>query len=314
MFNYQITMKRLVVTAVIAVCSLSLLQGQVTDSEKTLRQLSNLQIEGWDKGANIIINFSETGLVNWAAGGKNSFSITSLLNAHANYKKDNFSWENALVAGYGTMKKGGEKEMIKTDDRFEISSKVGSKASDSFYYAFLLNFKTQFTIGKNYQKDTTKISNFFSPAYTTAAAGMDYKPNKYFSAFMAPVTYRMTIVTDKDLSAAGSYKVEPGKHARHELGGYIRLAYSRSDFEAAFLKNMGITTKVDLFSNYLNKPQNIDIDWETIIMLKFNDYISMNLTTHLIYDDDIKIAGKDGVKRSYAQFKEIFGVGFSYNF
>ena len=88
---------------------------------------------------------------------------------------------------------------------------------------------------------------------------------------------------------------------------------------------MSFTTKLDLFSNYADNPQNIDVSWETLISLKVNKYISANLNTHLLYDDNIKIPidrNNDGILSdielnnpgSRIQFKEIFGVGFSYNF
>ncbi|MBN2862697.1 MAG: hypothetical protein JXN62_06020, partial [Bacteroidales bacterium] len=75
------------------------------------------------------------------------------------------------------------------------------------------------------------------------------------------------------------------------------------------------TTKIDLFSNYAHNPQNIDVSWETLIGLKVNKYITVNFNTHLLYDDDVKIAVSETESvGSLVQFKEIFGVGFSYNF
>ncbi|MFA4921698.1 MAG: DUF3078 domain-containing protein, partial [Candidatus Neomarinimicrobiota bacterium] len=84
--------------------------------------------------------------------------------------------------------------------------------------------------------------------------------------------------------------------------------------------NVAFTTKFDLFSNYLDNPQNMDVSWETLIAMKVNEYISVNLTTHLLYDDDTKISidnDDDGIVDEFGprvQFKEIFGIGFSYKF
>jgi hypothetical protein len=107
------------------------------------------------------------------------------------------------------------------------------------------------------------------------------------------------------------------------MGGYIRAIYTRNDFKSELLKNVAFTTKIDLFSNYADKPQNIDVSWETLIAMKVNKYISVNLNTHLLYDDNIKVPfdrNNDGIMSagevvgSKIQFKEIFGVGFSYKF
>ncbi|NLE32557.1 MAG: DUF3078 domain-containing protein, partial [Bacteroidales bacterium] len=104
-----------------------------------------------------------------------------------------------------------------------------------------------------------------------------------------------------------------------EFGGYVRCIYSRNNFTPEWLKNVALTTKVDFFSNYLHNPQNVDVNWENMIALKVNKYISVNLTTHLIYDDDVRfdVLNDDGVttrKVAKLQFKEIVGAGVSFKF
>jgi hypothetical protein len=155
------------------------------------------------------------------------------------------------------------------------------------------------------------------------ALGMDYKPNAYFSAFIAPVTARITFVRNQALSDEGAFGVDPGKKSKSEFGGYLRVIYTRNDFKSEFLKNVSFTTKVDLFSNYADKPQNLVVNWETLISLKVNKFISANLNTQLIYDDKIRILDDkngNGIAdpgESFGpkvQFKEILGVGLSYNF
>jgi hypothetical protein len=174
--------------------------------------------------------------------------------------------------------------------------------------------------GYDYPNDSVKISNLFAPAYLLGAIGLDFKPNAYFSAFIAPLTAKITFVTDPTLSAAGAFGVDPGKKTRIEVGGYVRVIYSKNDFKNEFLKNVSFTTKIDLFSNYFDNPQNIDVSWETQVALNVNKFISVNLNTHLLYDDNIKIPidrNNDGVMDppgSRVQFKEIFGVGLAYKF
>jgi hypothetical protein len=177
--------------------------------------------------------------------------------------------------------------------------------------------------GYNYPDDVNKISDLFSPAYLLVALGLDYKPNNYFSAFLAPLTAKITFVNDQVLSDAGAFGVNPGEKTRSEVGGYLRAIYTKNDFKGEFLKNISFTTKIDLFSNYNNNPQNIDVNWETLIAMKVNKYISVNLITQLIYDDDIKVPvdrndngtiETDEAPGSRTQFKEILGVGLSYKF
>ncbi len=126
--------------------------------------------------------------------------------------------------------------------------------------------------GYKYPNVDDKISDLFAPAYMLIALGLDYKPNDHFSAFIAPITGRLTIVNDKTLSDAGAFGVKPGNKSLSEFGGYLRAIYTRNDFKSEFLKNVTFTTKIDLFSNYAEKPQNIVVNWETLIAFKVNKF------------------------------------------
>jgi hypothetical protein len=297
--------------------------SQVTDAEKTLRTQHADTTLGWKTGGVFAVNLAQTSLTNWAAGGQNSVATNGIFSAFANYKRKNSVWVNSLDIGYGLLKQGKGTRFHKTDDKFDFLSKYGQEAFKNVYYAALFNFKTQMAQGFNYPNDSVKISDFLAPAYALFALGMDYKPNANLSAFIAPITGKLIIVNSKMLSDAGAFGVDSGKTTKAEFGGYIRVIYTRNNFKSAFLKNVSFTTKVDLFSNYLDKPQNIVVNWETLIAFKVNKYISANIITQLIYDDKIKVPfdkNNDGLIEageavgSKIQFKEILGVGLSYNF
>jgi len=296
--------------------------SQITDAEKTLRTQATDSTQGWKIGGVFAVNLAQTSLTNWAAGGSNSFAVNGMLSTFANYKRNKSVWVNSLDLGYGLLKQGGSGYM-KTDDKFDFLSKYGYEAFKNFYYSALLNFKTQMAPGYKYPDKTNKISDLFSPAYLLLALGLDYKPSDHFSAFIAPVTGKITFVTDQKLSDAGAFGVKPGNKSLTEFGGYLRAIYTRNDFKSAFLKNVTFTSKVDLFSNYLEKPQNIVVNWETLIAFKVNKFLSANVNTQLVYDDKIKVPfdrnGNGTIETgesigSLIQFKEILGIGFSYNF
>ena len=81
-----------------------------------------------------------------------------------------------------------------------------------------------------------------------------------------------------------------------------------------FLKNMTIYSRLEFYSNYLEKPQNVDIFWDVLLNMKINDWFSTNLSTNLIYDNEVKIVQKDGKAGPRVQFKEILGVGLQITF
>ncbi|RKD92332.1 DUF3078 domain-containing protein [Mangrovibacterium diazotrophicum] len=262
----------------------------------------------WKSGGNISLNFSQVSLSNWVAGGKSSASGTFLVNLFGNYEKGKVSWENSLDLGYGLLKESDSK-LVKSDDKIDFSSKYGYKASGHLYYSALFNFKSQFTDGYKYPDRDNPISRFLAPAYLTLALGLDYKPDDHFSLFFSPLTGKLTVVADDSLSTAGAFGVDPGSKTRWELGAYVKTAVKYEVW-----KNVTFESKFDIFSNYLDQPQNMDVNWDVTINMKVNDYLSANLITNLIYDNDIKIEDSDGSMGPRVQFKELFGVGLNVKF
>jgi hypothetical protein len=268
--------------------------------------------DGWKKGGVISFSMSQVALSNWSAGGDNSFSGTGFFNGFANLTKENHTWDNTLILGYGLQKQNND-VWYKTNDKLEFSSKYGQKASDNWYYSGLVDFKTQFTEGFENSGDADHISNFFAPAYTNIAIGMDYKPNDNFSVMISPISGKLTFVTDTALSNKGSYGVKAGDKFRSEFGAFIKVAY-----KVELMENINYSTKIDLFSNYLNNPQNIDINWDNLITFQINDYFNASFIFNVIYDDDIGFDVDDNgdgtPDRQIAklQWKEMFGLGMTY--
>ena len=317
-------MKFVVITIVLLFGSFSAF-SQVTDKESDLRKINVDSVDGWKKGGMFNLTFSQVSLTNWAAGGENSYSGNVLVNLFAKYKKKKFSWENTLDFGYGILKQG-EADLRKSDDKIDISSKAGYKLKNNSFLAGLMNFKTQAMPGYNYPNDTSIISDFLSPAYLLFAAGYDHKVKDKYSLFFAPITGKSTFVNRQFLADAGAFGVEPailddngavlvpGKRSRLEFGGYLKTT-----FIFKVMENVTLNTKLELFSNYLEKPQNIDIYWESLLSMKINKDLAVTVSTTLIYDDDVMITIKDDAgnpigKGPRTQFKEVFGLGFSYKF
>lgn len=292
------------------------ISAQTTEAEGKLKTAAIEGEDGWKKGGVASLNFAQTSLNNWAGGGQSSIALNGLLSLYANLKKGDSRWDNSFDLGYGTVKQG-DAAFFKSDDRIDLFSKYGKKAGGNWYYAALLNFRSQMVKGFNSPSEVATgnyISRFLAPGYLLTALGMDYKPSDNFTLFVAPFTGKTTFVMDDSLSTIGAFGVDAGQNIRNEFGGYLKMAYVRD-----IMDNIKFQTKLDLFSNYLNNPQNIDVNWEVLIAMKVNEYITASIMTHLIYDDDIDIAVTDANgmvigSGPRTQFKEVLAVGIGYKF
>lgn len=269
----------------------------------------------WKKGGVGSITFSQVSLTNWAAGGENSISLNGFLGLFSNYAKDRTTWENRAAFGYGIIKQG-EEDFSKSDDRINLSTQFGyklDKEKGNWYFSSLLDFKTQFVEGLD--AEGNRISAFMAPGYLLLASGIDYKIGDKFTFGFAPVTGKFTFVTDDDLAAVGAFGVDPGKNSRAELGTFAKLFYKDE-----IATNVNYETRLELFTNYVENFGNIDVNWENILFLKVNKYLTANLQTQLLYDDDIDIGvdtNDDGDLDEFGpriQFKSVFGVGLTYTF
>lgn len=315
--------------------------------EKNMKTLAEADT-GWTVGGNINLGANLSLFNNWAAGGINSLGVNSLFNGSANYRKDKNAWDNQLILAYGMLNQGfaTSDAWVKTDDRIDLTSKYGRKINDKLFYAALLNFQTQFTQGFATGADgrmdrNQRISNFMAPGKLLLALGIDYKPKPELSIFFSPVTYRGIYVYDQYLADQGAFGVEkavydstgalitPGANVRHEFGAYLRVNY-----EKKFNEKFTYTSILELFSNYMDKPQNIDVNWQNIAAWKMNKNFSLTFMWQMLYDDNTTIyklrdvtvpvdaENPTGptmtVKENYAskglQLRSVLTVGFVQNF
>lgn len=264
----------------------------------------------WKKGGLYSLNVSQGALNNWAAGGDNfSLSLNSVLSLFAFYKKDKRSWDNTLDFNLGYLKTSSLGSR-KNDDRIDIFSKYGYALNSKLSLAGLFNFRTQFFKGYTYKDINTKTlaSDFLSPAYVLAGVGLDFKPTKHLSIFLSPLTFRWVIVRDDSLSAHGQYGVDPGKHIKSEIGAFASVNYLKE-----LNKNVTYKGRLDLFSNYKHNPGNIDLFMSNVLNVKLSKVLSATWSLDMIYDDDVKLFGKNG-RSAALQLKSLVGIGILLKF
>ncbi|MBN8686460.1 MAG: DUF3078 domain-containing protein [Chitinophagales bacterium] len=280
-----------------------------TESERTIKKEADTSKRVWRRGGVYGINLSQGSLSNWAAGGDDfSLSVNSLLSLYAFYKKDKHSWDNTFDFNIGyvnTTSLGGRKN----DDRFDFLSKYGHALNPKLNLTVLANLRSQLFKGYTYPGNVKTFSSaFMAPGYLLTSLGLDYKPKKNLSIFLSPVTARWVIVRDTALSNKGLYGVTPGKKSNLEFGAFATINYMKE-----INKNVTYKSRLDLFSNYRNNPQNIDIFMSNILNAKLGKVLSMSWSLDFIYDDDVRLFGKN--QRSAAlQVKSLVGLGFLVRF
>ncbi|WP_374401105.1 DUF3078 domain-containing protein [Flavobacterium sp.] len=284
-------------------------------------------ISNWKKENVIGLDISQITFVNWNAGGNNS--ISGLLKGKflRTYTNDNLLWKNELIARYG-INKQEKQDVRKTDDQFQLNSTFGYRTDtiSNWYYAGKFNFNTQFANGYAYPNTDLAISKPFAPAYTFLGIGAEYsRKDLNLNLYISPLTQKITMVFDQRLADQGAFGVEKavydefgvlikeGKNIRNETGILIT-----NQWKTEIYKNINFEHRISLYTDYINKFGNVDVDWQMQFDMIVNQYVKANIGTHLVYDDDIKSKEEEGgvqvIKGPKIQLKQLLGIGITYIF
>lgn len=275
----------------------------------------------WSSKGLINIHFSQVQLSNWAAGGQSNLSLLTKLDQNWNLDRGKFGWDSELHLAFGLLHRPEDRVFLKTDDRIEWSTKIGYRTTMTGFMTVMAHFRSQLAPGYAIENGAPNRallnSNWLSPGYGVIAAGMDYKhPEKTINVFLAPITFKSTWVMDDSLSQAGAFGVTPGETSRYEVGGYLKL-----NANWKITEEIGYAIRLDLFSNFMDNPQNIDIYSDHVLSLKVNSWLTTTISATVIYDDDIALTKNpeevDGVIIPNigpgVQLKQVLSVGLSLN-
>ncbi|HQG62376.1 MAG TPA: DUF3078 domain-containing protein [Bacteroidales bacterium] len=279
--------------------------------------------ELWKYRTEASFALNQASLTNWVKGGESSISTTLDITGYADYNNKPYKITSSNFARlkYGLIATSANG--LRTNlDLLETNSKVNHKAFGKFDFSAVMLFKTQLTRGYKYT-DSSKIivSKFLNPGILTLGFGLDYKPNKKTSINFSPLSYKATFVPDTGRIDQTIYGITADRRSKHEPGMSFLISNEYKPF-----KNVTMTNRLQLFTNYTHNPQNIDVDWEMILTASLNWFTDVRVNTHLIFDDDTKtveydkenkpVPGSDGKPKKTAriQFKELLGFSFIFRF
>lgn len=288
--------------------------------------------KGWVRGASFTFGLTQVGNKNWMAAGGDDFSLSAAfsINAYANKKwgsRQQFYWDNMLDINYGLVNTTSL-GVRKVNDRLDFISKYGYKPKKwkNTYITALGQLRSQLTSGYEYDymgtTDKRRNSGFFAPAYIVLAPGVEWKPNDWFTLFGAPFAARWIIVSNGPYSYAAQggvfqgktetplatlYGVDPAKGHKGEFGAFVTASIKKEIFQ----KKVGYYSKLDLYANYLDHPENVDIFWTNQFKVKLTKWLNVNYQLDMLYDKDV-LDPKEPTNSIGWQILSTFGVGVSF--
>ena len=285
---------------------------------------------GWRTKNEVGLLVNQVSFTNWNSGGTNSISGIITGKYFARYKREKWFWSSDLNLKFGLNKQQGN-TLKKTEDVIEVNSNFvyQTDSISNWFYSAKFNFNTQFSNGYKYPNKDEAISRFLAPAYMYFGLGMEYGKNiEHLSFYASPFTVKTTLVLDDPLANKGAFGVHPaiydaegnlvrkGDHVKQGIG--ILLI---NKFEEDIFENIKFNSHLKLYTDYINRFGNIDVDWEINIDMKVNKFVKATLGSHLKYDDDIKVETKRNevtneeivIEGPSIQWKQILGIGIVMN-
>jgi hypothetical protein len=287
----------------------------------------------WTNTFNANLNFGQTYLSQWVAGGFNNISVTANVDAVAKFAKGKALGNSRIQLEYGQLYSADKPIFQKTKDRIYLESKWGYQTSvKNLAYSASIDFKTQF--GKNYTYGTPKEyqgdeptredwliartlkSGFLAPAYLNIGVGALWTPAPWISLNVAPLSGGGVLVTIPELRKTYGMDLREGSETeytnfRAEFGAQIKV-------DMAWVVNdvFSYSTQVTAFYNYLTPKMEPRITWDNKISWKVVKFFAINLSTNLIYDPRVLVRDTDkttpGPEAKGVQFKEYCELGFTY--
>ncbi len=255
----------------------------------------------WTYYTSYDLSLSQSAVVNWASGGENSVALLFKWGGFVDYSKDKVSWESYALCNLGVVWYEGE-HIRKSDDYFELNTKLGYQARKHWYYTVQFNMQTQFFKSYTYSgKSSTLIGNFLSPGYFTPSLGMNYKPNGKISLMLAPLAGKVTFVRCLKKVDPTRYGVKENSHAKSEIGASITYNHIFNNI----WNFLDISSYMDLFLYYSWDSYKVPLyaDWKLDFKFNINYLLSATLYAEGMYNEDYS---------RKMQFKENLGLTITF--
>jgi Protein of unknown function (DUF3078) len=294
--------QKLLILTIACTLSLTLSAQKVLEAKDAIKEMAANKDakDGWTKAGGIGLNMNLLSLINPRVGaGDNQIGIGGILNYGANLLRGKLLWDTKFLVQLATIKAAGD-AWTKATDVLQATTQVGHQisADGKWYIAGLGDIQTQLlpTYGTNFLKDqststkkTILSGKLFAPLTLKLAPGVIYKPNADVRILYSPFAYKGIFVGDDVIAKQGNFIPLPTpttfKKVDHQIGSELRIDYTKKFLEGKIV----YTSTLDLYSNYLRTPQNIDVEWYNSFDVGVSKNISLNFRTDWFYDHDIQV-------------------------
>jgi len=232
--------------------------------------------KAWKFDGTVGLNAAATGLVNWAAGGKNNVNGIAYAKLHLLYHKDAVAWETNFDTDFGmTWIDQKEDPFQKSSDNIKLATKFGWEFKPTWYLTVLGSFQSQYANGRNYIDGYNNIiSKWLAPSYTDISVGIDWKKSVNgadFSIYLSPVAGRITTAYVGD---AWNKKYNDEYHAAYAAGEIAAEDYNpQFDFREE-LQTLNGTYKFDDKGEkvWRNARAEFGLSFKGAIAYTYNDF------------------------------------------
>lgn len=287
--------------------------GDITAAEVTA-QVDQVEVgrQHWQNKLGINLQFSQAYVSpNWYQGGNSSlnliadFTYSSNLNTKLHPKllfENFFQWRTALTDAPDDQ----YRNYNITENRLQINTKFGYKASSKWYYTITGLFKTP--VFNSYKHNTNDMTaSFLSPGELNFGIGMTFnttnkKNTLTFNATIAPLSYNLKTVISKKMSPE-SQGLDPGRRTKSSIGSNIDAVLNWK-----ICYNVNWRSRIFFFTNY----EYSQADWQNQFTFTINRFLTANLNVDMRYDTSIKKDKRDQ-KWGLLQLRELISLGFTYN-
>lgn len=248
--------------------------------------------KAWKFDGSLGLNAAATGLVNWAAGGKNNVNGIAYVKLHLLYHKDAIAWETNFDTDFGmTWIDQDEDALQKSSDNIKLATKFGWEFKENWYLTALAGFQSQYALGRDYVTGyNNPISKWLAPSYTDISVGIDWKKSYKgadFSVYLSPIAGRISTAYvseawnkkyneeyaketgDNTYDFRTALQEKYGTYTYNKETGAKELRDFRAELGLSFkgaiaytYKDFKVSTTLALFTPYQGKGYNVREMWE----------------------------------------------------